>query len=356
MAEFFIEQAVYHLSKTSNPALEAHSPGFLQEWNQPILHILQAFDPSTDWQSSSIIFAYPMAKRHVLVVRVGCLQETESGPIWGYHVLVISRKAYERFLGDPFAVAEKFQPDWRAKEGLPTLTWPEQPMELRTVAQVQEVLQRVKYAALKEDVPGEEQIEDMDPAERSEGPALLGGVQILVDGGRLVFERPAPDLSLLRAIWTLLPQTTRAKLWPTTFAFNNNLKFDILVVEKYSAEIYPGYTTEDQAADYPEGRYELALQIAAESGDQQGLDDLYHRRSIGETLRLVWILLISMVLIVFLSNLFRPPSPTPAVRARQSQIVSGIVGMNNPLNSITYWNVSREELNRLKKQIEQVEQ
>ena len=51
-------------------------------------------------------------------------------------------------------------------------------------------------------------------AENSESPALLGGVQVLVDGGRLVFQRPAADLPLVEGLWTLLPHGIRGKLWP----------------------------------------------------------------------------------------------------------------------------------------------
>ena len=45
-----------------------------------------------------------------------------------------------------------------------------------------------------------------------------------------------------------------------------------------------GYTTEEQAASYPAGSYELALQIAAESGNQRDLDAVFQRRNSNETL------------------------------------------------------------------------
>ena len=44
--------------------------------------------------------------------------------------------------------------------------------------------------------------------------------------------------------------------------------------------------TDEQARDYPEGRYELALQTAAESGDQAELNRLFARRSSLDTIRI----------------------------------------------------------------------
>jgi len=55
---------------------------------------------------------------------------------------------------------------------------------------------------------------------------LLGGTQILLDGGRLVFERSSPDAVILRSLWALLPTRERCELWPASFAFSNVHQFD----------------------------------------------------------------------------------------------------------------------------------
>src|SRR5262249_55578639 len=171
-----------------------------------------------------------------------------------FHLLVLPRKDYTALGGDPFDIAAHFPPQWQARGDLPVLSWSEE-LFPRTVEDVRKVLQR------------------------SDGPNLLGGSQVLVDGGRLVFERPAPGTQLLPDPWTLLPTCTRSELWPASFAFGNALGFDALVVPRVEAEQFPYYTTEEQAGDYPEGRYELAVQVAAEAGDQAGLDALFARRS-----------------------------------------------------------------------------
>jgi hypothetical protein len=125
---------------------------------------------------------------------------------------------------------------------------------------------------------------------------LLGGAQVLVDGGRLVFERPGPDPQLLRDLWMLLPTATRTTLWPATFAFANAHQFHVLAVPQARGAEYEDYVPEAQAGDYPEGRYELALQTAVEAGDQAEMNNLFARRSRAQMLRLALLLLLALVI------------------------------------------------------------
>src|SRR5437764_762249 len=96
-------------------------------------------------------------------------------------------------------------------------------------------------------------------------------------------ERPAglsrPAALFARPLGALLPTKSGVGLWPATFAFGNRLGFDALVVPKVQGVEFVDYLREEQAGDYPEGRYELDLQVAAESGDQAGLDYAFARRS-----------------------------------------------------------------------------
>src|SRR5438067_230458 len=82
---------------------------------------------------------------------------------------------------------------------------------------------------------------------RPEGPSLLGGAQALLDGGRLVFERPGPDTALVRDLWLLLPTSTRCTLWPAGFAFGTALDFHALVVPPGGAAGRERFLNEDQA-------------------------------------------------------------------------------------------------------------
>ena len=105
-------------------------------------------------------------------------------------------------------------------------------------------------------------------------PTLLGAAQILLDGGKLVFERSAPDAAILQSLWTLLPTRERGELWPASFTFSNVHQFDAVVVPRANEAEYERYITEEKAGDYPEGRYECNLQSAIETGDQREIDAL----------------------------------------------------------------------------------
>jgi hypothetical protein len=90
------------------------------------------------------------------------------------------------------------------------------------------------------------------------------------------------------------------------------LRFHALAVPELGeaeGEEYSHYHTEEQAGDYPEGRFELALQTAAEAGDQRELDRLFARRSQAETLRLALYLLAAAVVVGLIAALINPPQP-----------------------------------------------
>jgi hypothetical protein len=293
MSDIPIEQAIYGSHGEGGYRFLARSPGFLDEWLPEAERLCTGFgDRPAGVACPAAVFARPLGKRHVTVVQVADQGHDDAGRpgALGFHLLVLPRPAYRGFGGDPFALAERCPPPWQARGDLPALSWPAEVPPPRTVEQVRQVLRR------------------------NDGPELLGGSQVLVDGGRLVFERPAPDAELLRGLWTLLPTSTRGDLWPASFAFGNALCFDALVVPRAGGEEagYTGYTTEEQAGNYPDGRYEHSLQVAAQAGDQAEIDALFNRRSRRETLRLALILLaIFLVLPLFVNLLTPSPEPGP---------------------------------------------
>jgi hypothetical protein len=296
MALISLEQALYGSQDTGGYRFLARSPGFVEDWLPEAQRICTAFgERPAGVACPACLFAQPLDRRYVAIVQVADQGQDDAGRpgALGFHLLVLSRRAYAEFGGDPFLLAERFPPDWLARGELPALVWNEGPPPQRTVEQVQDVLKRAE-----------------------DGPSLLGGSQALVDGGRLVFERSGPDTELMRGLWTLLPYSTRSQLWPASFAFGNTLSFDAVVSPHARGPEYAGYLTEDQAAEYPEGRYEYNLQVAAEAGDQGELDSLFARRSRAETWRLGLILLGLLVILVPLSNwLLRRPEPPPAASA-----------------------------------------
>jgi hypothetical protein len=349
-----VEQAVYHRPPDAPPALVARSPGFADAWLPEIEILLTDFgERPAGVPCPSAVFAQPLGAEYVAVVQVadGAGDSPGRSPALGFRVLVLPRADYRRYLGDPFAVADRFPPVWHATGALEALSMPAEPLPPRTVAQVQKVLQRVKAHALRED---EEPLTAEQAAERAvalaESPALLGGVQVLVDGGRVVFERPGPDTELMRGLWTLLPTSTRTELWPASFAFGNALGFDALIVARARGQQYEGYTNEDQAAEYPQGNYELRLQVAAEAGDQHELDALFGRRSWAETWRLGLTLLAVLAVLVVVLRFIQPgggrPEPrhlSPAERAERAALAAGAVSAADPWTALNFLHIGHKK-------------
>jgi hypothetical protein len=203
-------------------------------------------------------FACPFGKRHVAVVRV----EDRPGPgdVLGFRFLILARELY-RFLGDPFAISDRYAPNW-ATGALPDLAWPMEVLPERTLEQLDRVLKN------------------------GDGPLLLGTTQALVDGNRVLLNGTAPNEALARDLWQLLPDSTRCDLWPASFAFSKELGFHLAIGPTLTSAEQKHHLTEDTLREYPAGNYELNLQIAVESGDRASLRRLLKRRSSGETLRL----------------------------------------------------------------------
>jgi hypothetical protein len=282
MKKIAIQQALMVSHGNARIRLLARSAGFADEWLPEAEQLCAGFgERPVGVSCSASVFAQPFGKTDVAVVQVADLGLDEAGraSALGFRFLVLARKEYAQWLGDPFCIADRFPPAWDFRSELPALSLPAQLLPSRTVAEIQEVLKG------------------------PESPALLGGVQALIDGARLIFRRPAPEPDLVRALWSLLPTSTRCNLWPASFAFGNALGFDALMAPRSLGEEVAGYLTEEQAADYPEGRYELNLQIAAEAGDQGDLDALFARRSRTQTWRLGLVLLAAAAILTLAMRL-----------------------------------------------------
>lgn len=271
-----IAQAVVS-SDSAGPAVAATSDPFPDALHAAVLDVAARFGPRPPGVGvQSAVFAAPLLRSHVAVVQVA----DRPGNALGFRFLVLTRRLYEE-IGDPFLIADRFPPDWSARGPLPTLVWAPDPLPPRTVAEVAGVLKD------------------------GDGPFLLGATQGLLDGVRVVLVRPAPDESVVRLLWKLLPTRSRGELWPATFAFSLDPGFHLAVLPAAPAPLPPGTVTEEQAKDYPQGRYELALQIAAENGDQREVDRLFARRTSRDTLRLAVLILIGAVLAAAASKLWQ---------------------------------------------------
>lgn len=336
MNDVIIEQARYLREDTGAPRLAGRSPGFLEEWLPLAQRLVIGFGNRPLGQACpNAVFARPLDADHVAVVQVADRPLGDGGaPSLGFHLLIVAKEDYEAFVGDPFWLARTFPASWNQHTALASLTSARVPPQPRSVSDVQKVLSRVKAGALKDD-EDPETAHVGRTADNSESPALLGGVQVLVEGGKLVFERPAPDNELLEGLWTLLPNKTRARLWPASFAFANTLSFDALVVPRLHRADFEGYTSEEQAAEYPQGHYELTLQVAAETSDQRQLDQLLNRRSTRETIRLAWALLLVVALLALTPKVLDWVFP-PAVSnvPERAAAAAGVLGAGDPWTAL----------------------
>jgi hypothetical protein len=332
MSRIPVQQALYHRRDDQPPVLVARSPAYEDAWLSEVERLIVGFGARPVGVACPLaVFALPLSSAQVAIVRVGDRPDG-TGAMLVFHVLVMDRSAYERHAGDPFMMARMLPIDWEGRGELPESAWPDDAVPARTVADVQRVLRRVKASALGENEDPESPAFERTP-ENSESPALLGGVQILVDGGKLVFVRPKGDVPLLEGLWTLLPYSTRCKIWPASFAFSNDLGFDVVVVPRLNLADFEGYTTEEQAALSPPGSYELALQTAAESGDQRDLATVFRRRNSNEILRLAMYLLIGMSLLLIGSRWWPVGTSDLSERHKKLCTAAGIVAVADPFTA-----------------------
>ena len=253
MTDLSIDQALF-----DGDALRARSAKFADDWLPGITAMCQEIGtPSPDVACPEALFARPFGPALVAIVQVAWPR---------FRVLVLGRELYYH-LHDPFAIAERFPPDWNARGSLPDLAWPPEPLPKRTVAMLEAILKQ------------------------GDGPLLLGAAQALVDGGKIVLQRPEPANKLLRDLWALLPDSVRRSIWPATFTFRNDLGFDVLAMPSIPEGRISGYLDEAQVLDYPDSRYERHLQIAIESNDQPMLDKLLARKSTGDMIKLALIII-----------------------------------------------------------------
>jgi hypothetical protein len=240
------------------------SPGFDDQLANAVAEVLLRFEVGV----ADSLLALPIGKRSWAVVQTrGSLA----------HVLAVPKPVYQ-LIADPFLIAKQLPAQFGSRSHLLDLTLDAQPPQ-RTLEQIRTILKS------------------------DNGPTLLGATQALVDGGRVVFERPQPDSETLQHVWLLLPESSRGELRVATFAANNELRFDLLVAPKAEGPSFAGCLTDTQAGDYPQGRYELNLQIAVEAGDEAGVARLLSRRSSRQALRLMLHILILAVIIGLASRI-----------------------------------------------------
>ena len=135
----------------------------------------------------------------------------------------------------------------------------------------------------------------------------------------------------MRALWTLLPIGSRARLWPASFAFSTDLDFHVVVVPRLDRVNLSGYVTEEQAGDYPAGGYELALQTAVEDENEDELRRILSRPP-ARPMKVGFALLLALVVLMIGTRWLLPP-PAPDVVGRAAA-ATAVVGAGDPLRAL----------------------
>ena len=298
-----LHPAVVLRSPGQRPRLAAKSAEFADAWVAPLLALCDGFgDRPVGVACPAAIFA------HRLGTSVAVVEVRDSGPDLRFDARVLSHRDYVQLGGDPFAIAERFPPT----DELVTFAALSPLAITASLDTIRGLLQRTKvsHGTLVAD-----------------GPTLLGGVQALVDGGKLVAERPAPDPAFVRDLWTLLPIGSRARLWPASFVFSMELGFDVAVVPRLDQMIANGYVTEQQAGDYPAGSYELALQTAVDNDDEAEVRHILSRPP-ARPLRIGMSLLVTVIVLAVTTRWLLPP-PSRDIAGRAAA-VAAVVGVRDP--------------------------
>jgi hypothetical protein len=259
---------------SSGVRVGARSDDFPEGWEATAVRLVEGFGPRPDGAAVPAALAVlPFDKKKTAVI-----QFADDGSALAFRLMVLNRKLFEA-ISDPFAVAEQFPPNWSARGLLPHISWTPDPTPARPVAEVAEILHH-------------------------DGPLLLGATQAVLDGFAVLLRRPAPDADVVRRLWKLLPYSKQAELTLATFTFGHDPRFQLSVSPNPPDTLPPGTLDEERCRDVPQGRYELALQLAAESGNQAEIDRLFARRSSQATLRMAVILAGLMLLALVVSKLF----------------------------------------------------
>ncbi len=201
-----------------------------------------------------------------------------------FHFLIMQKSLFNAIL-NPFEIARKFPAPWHTSHRLETLHWQEEwTSPLRSAAKLQSILKN------------------------GNSPWLLGAAQALIEDGKMILYRHQPMNAPIEHLWELLPYSVQQHITFSSLCFKEDLDLNIMVLPVENANntdhpetaAVPGYFSEEQILDFPDGRYEHSLQIAIQSGDQREIDLLFARRNSRQTLKMMILLLLGLALASFL--------------------------------------------------------
>ncbi len=197
------EQAVYGSFPFWNQgyAILAHSPGCRPEWLAELRQVCQRYGerPSADVRAGGI-FALPLVNGPWMIVRPseqGCDDQGRPGAL-GFHALFVSTADYRAAGCNPFGFAAVLQSEWNADTRV---------------------------------LPAGVCVVDVR-SDQTEEPRSHRIAEAVARGRRVALQTDGPIDALARQVWGALPVSARKRATLATWAFGNDLRFDLVAVPR----------------------------------------------------------------------------------------------------------------------------
>ena len=116
MIDLSVAEAVI-IAEATGPKVLAKSDDFSFAWEEAARTAVVRFGRRpAGVRCPAAVFAVPVGRTHVAVVQVADQPAPEGvEPPLGFRFLILARRLYEA-LGDPFAIAERYPPNWSARQ------------------------------------------------------------------------------------------------------------------------------------------------------------------------------------------------------------------------------------------------
>lgn len=205
------EQAVYGSFPfwSRGYAILAASPGCPPGWREAMRTACQRFgERPAGVDRFQSRFVLPIGRSTRMIVQVDSTAQDDHGRPGAlvFHALFVSRWAYFRAGGSPWAFAPGFRTDWTAADEDADLS--------------QGALKPARLAPEPEGPPD---------------PRVAPIVEALSRRRRVVVQTPAPADELFQAVWRRLPGRIRRRTSIATWAFGNANPFDLLAAPRLGA-------------------------------------------------------------------------------------------------------------------------
>ncbi len=140
-----------------------------------------------------------------------------------------------------------------------------------------------------------------DLLKSADSALLLGGAQALMDGAGVRLDAGHEDREVAERLWNLAPLSVRLERTMVIGDPGNILRADLTALSP-TTQAQADFWNSQRLGDYPEGKYELALQSAIDQGDELSIERHLHRQSPRQVMLTAAFLLVGMIVIGILMS------------------------------------------------------